>query len=84
MAEPSATNDEIMSLLLGDNEEEEDIRPVVEAVLSMDDVTVEVDQYSIRKPNTTRMANLSLSRLSSSGVKVPTLSSTVASQNPQR
>ena len=50
MADPSSTNDEIMSLLLGENEEDEDEGPVVEAVLSMDDVMVEVDQYAVSQP----------------------------------
>ena len=35
-----------MSLLLGDNEDDEDAAPIVEAVLAMDNVTVEVDQYT--------------------------------------
>ena len=35
-----------MSLLLGDNEDDEDAAPVVEAVLALDNVTVEVDQYA--------------------------------------
>ena len=35
MAAPSSTADEIMGLLLGENEEEEDEGPVVEAVLSL-------------------------------------------------
>ena len=46
MAQPSTTGEEIMSLLLGDNEDDEDAAPVVEAVLAMDNVTVEVDQYA--------------------------------------
>lgn len=45
---PSTTPDnEIMALLLGENEEAEDEGPAVEAVLSMDDVTVDVDQYAV-------------------------------------
>jgi hypothetical protein len=45
---PSTTPDnEIMALLLGENEAEEDEGPAVEAVLSMDDVTVDVDQYAV-------------------------------------
>lgn len=47
MAEPTATGDEIMSLLLGDNEALEEGVEVVEAVLSLDDVTVDVDQYEL-------------------------------------
>ena len=48
MATPSATESDIMSTLLDqetDNEGEEDF--VVEAVLSLEDVTVEVDQFEI-------------------------------------
>lgn len=45
---PSTTPDnEIMALLLGENEEAEDEGPAVEAVLSMDDVTVDVGQYTV-------------------------------------
>lgn len=47
MAEPTATGEEIMSLLLGDNEALEEGVEVVEAVLSLDDVTVDVDQYEL-------------------------------------
>ena len=47
MAEPTATGEEIMSLLLGDNEALEEEVEVVEAVLSLDDVTVDVDQYEL-------------------------------------
>jgi len=52
MAEPTATGEEIMSLLLGDNEALEETAVVVEAVLSLDDVTVDVDQYEISKAET--------------------------------
>jgi hypothetical protein len=47
MAEPTATGEEIMSLLLGDNEALEEEVEVVEAVLSLDEVTVDVDQYEL-------------------------------------
>ena len=82
MAEPSSTNDEIMSLLLGDNEEEEDIGPVVEAVLSLDDVTVEVDQYSIAETEHDEDGQPVPESFEFIGSEGPTLSSTVASQEP--
>jgi hypothetical protein len=50
MAEPRTTGDEIMSLLLGENEGPEETPEVVQAVLSMDDVTVDVDQYTVADP----------------------------------
>jgi len=82
MAEPSTSGEEIMSLLLGENEEEEDIGPVVEAVLALDDVTVEVDQYAATTvqdedgepvPETFEFI----------GSEGPTLSSTVESSEPE-
>lgn len=81
-AEPSATNDEIMSLLLSDNEEEEDAGPVVEAVLSLDDVTVEVDQYSITETEHDEEGEPVPESFEFIGSQGPTLSSTVASQQP--
>ena len=81
-AEPSATNDEIMSLLLSDNEEEEDTGPVVEAVLSLDDVTVEVDQYSITETEHDEEGEPVPESFEFIGSQGPTLSSTVASQQP--
>jgi hypothetical protein len=50
MATPTTSNDDIMSLLLGDNEFEEEAHEVVEAVLTMDDVTVDVGQYDLPVP----------------------------------
>lgn len=50
MAEPTTTGDEIMSLLLGDNEDPEETPEVVQAVLSMDDVSVDIDQYTVADP----------------------------------
>ena len=82
MAEPSSTNDEIMSLLLGDNEEEEDTGPVVEAVLSLDDVTVEVDQYSITETEHDEDGAPVPESFEFIGSEGPTLSSTVTSQEP--
>ncbi|MEK9730967.1 MAG: hypothetical protein VW230_04325 [Candidatus Poseidoniales archaeon] len=43
----STPNSEILDILLSDSEEEEYELMAVEAVLSMDDVVVDVDQYSI-------------------------------------
>ena len=81
-AEPSATNDEIMSLLLSDDEEEEDTGPVVEAVLSLDDVTVEVDQYSIAETEHDEDGEPVPESFEFIGSQGPTLSSTVASEVP--
>ena len=47
MAPSTTPSNEIMALLLGENEEAEDEGPAVEAVLSMDDVTVDVGQYAV-------------------------------------
>lgn len=82
MAEPTSTNDEIMSLLLGDNEEEEDTGPVVEAVLSLDDVTVEVDQYSIAETEVDEDGEPVPESFDFIGSEGPTLSSTVESTAP--
>ena len=45
MASPSSSGEEIMDLLLGENEAIEENMEVVEAVLSLDEVMVDVDQY---------------------------------------
>lgn len=50
MAEPTTTGDEIMDLLLGENEDPEETPDVVQAVLAMDDVTVDIDQYAVAPP----------------------------------
>ena len=78
MAEPTTSGDEIMDLLMGDNEDVEDEKPVVEAVLSLDDVTVEVDQYALSEASQDGedAPAESFDFISSSG---PTLSQTVAS-----
>lgn len=47
MAKPTSSGDEIMSLLLGENEAIEENMEVVEAVLSLDEVMVDVDQYEL-------------------------------------
>ena len=71
-----------VSLLLSDNEEEEDAGPVVEAVLSLDDVTVEVDQYSITETEHDEEGEPVPESFDFIGSQGPTLSSTVASQQP--
>lgn len=77
MAEPTTSGEEIMSLLLGENEEEEDIGPVVEAVLAMDDVTVEVDQYALSAPAEDEDGEPVPEAFEFIGSEGPTLSSTV-------
>ncbi len=78
MAEPTTSGDEIMSLLMGDNEDVEDEKAIVEAVLSLDDVTVEVDQYALSQSvnDDEDAPPETFDFISSSG---PTLSQTVAS-----
>ena len=81
-AEPSASNEEIMSLLLGENEEE-DAPKVVEAVLSMDDVTVDVGQYDptpVEHDGKGEPVPESFDFIGSQG---PTLSSTIASKEAE-
>ena len=83
MAEPSTSSDEIMSLLLGENEEEEDIGPVVEAVLALDDVTVEVDQYAATTTAQDEDGEHVPESFEFIGSEGPTLSSTVESSEPE-
>lgn len=83
MAEPTATGEEIMSLLLGDNEALEETTEVVEAVLSLDDVTVDVDQYEISTAQTDEDGELvpeSFQFIEGDG---PTLSETVSSEEEE-
>ena len=80
MAAPSSTADEIMSLLLGENEEDEG--PVVEAVLSMDDVMVEVDQYAVSAAEQDADGEPVPDSFDFIGSEGPTLSSTVESSEP--
>ena len=77
MAEPTTSGEEIMSLLLGENEEDEDdVLEIVEAVLSVDDVTVEVDQYAV--PETTTEEGVETNEtFEFIGSQGPTLSHTV-------
>ncbi len=84
MAEPSTSGEEIMSLLLGENEEdEEDIGPVVEAVLALDDVTVEVDQYAATTTAQDEDGEPIPETFEFIGSEGPTLSSTVESSEPE-
>ena len=83
MAEPSTTGEEIMSLLLGENEEEEDVGPVVEAVLALDDVTVEVDQYAATAVTQDDGGESVPETFEFIGSEGPTLSSTVESSEPE-
>ena len=77
MAEPTTSGEEIMSLLLGENEEDEDdVLEIVEAVLSVDDVTVEVDQYAVPE-TTTEEENKTNETFEFIGSQGPTLSQTV-------
>lgn len=50
MATPSTSGSDLMNTLLEDNETQED-EAAVEAVLSLDDVAVEIDQYETTNPN---------------------------------
>lgn len=83
MAEPSTSSEEIMSLLLGENEEEEDIGPVVEAVLAIDDVTVEVDQYAATTTGLDKDGEAVPETFEFIGSEGPTLSATVESSEPE-
>lgn len=81
-AKPSASNEEIMSLLLGENEEE-DAPKVVEAVLSMDDVTVEVGQYNLPPVEHDEKGEPVPESFDFIGSQGPTLSSTVTSKETE-
>jgi len=83
MAEPTTSGEEIMNLLLGENEEEEDIGPVVEAVLAIDDVTVEVDQYASTTPAQDEDGQPVPDSFDFIGSEGPTLASTVESSEPE-
>ena len=72
-----------MSLLLGENEEEEDVGPVVEAVLALDDVTVEVDQYAATAVAQDDGGESVPETFEFIGSEGPTLSSTVESSEPE-
>ena len=83
MADPTTSGEEIMSLLLGENEEEEDIGPVVEAVLAIDDVTVEVDQYASTTPAQDEDGTPVPDSFEFIGSEGPTLASTIESSEPE-
>ena len=83
MAEPTTSGDEIMSLLLGENEEAEEPIQVVEAVLSMDDVTVDVGQYDLPEPIQDEKGETVPESFDFIGSQGPTLSKTVAAQDEE-
>ncbi|WP_438995572.1 hypothetical protein [Poseidonia sp.] len=83
MAKPTTTGEEIMGLLLGDNELLEEDAVVVEAVLSLDDVTVDVDQYEISTAQTDEDGEVipeSFQFIEGDG---PTLSETISSEEEE-
>ena len=49
MAEPSSSQSNIMTTLLGDDIEDEQEEHAVEAVLSLDEVTIEIDQFDVNQ-----------------------------------
>ena len=49
MAEPSSSQSDIMTTLLGDDIEDEEEEHAVEAVLSLDEVTIEIDQFDVNQ-----------------------------------
>ena len=75
MATPSSTDSEIMSTLMSDDFEELEEEDAVEAVLTLDEVTVEVDQF---EQSTTDLDTFQF--IESSG---PTLSETKNYQTPE-
>jgi len=79
MAEPTTSGEDIMNLLLGDNEDEDD-EPiqVVEAVLSLEDVTVDINQYAVAEPQHNEEGEVVPESFEFLGSQGPTLSSTVA------
>lgn len=83
MAEPTTSGDEIMSLLLGDNEDVEEAPEVVEAVLSLDDVTVDVDQYSLSAPEQNEEGEEIPESFEFIGSQGPTLSKTVLAEEEE-
>ena len=75
MATPSSTDSEIMSTLMSDDFEELEEEDAVEAVLTLDEVTVEVDQF---EQSTSDLDTFQF--IESSG---PTLSETKNYQTPE-
>ena len=75
MAPPSSTDSEIMSTLLNEEFDEFEEEDAVEAVLTLDDVTVEVDQFDVSKDESS-----DFQFIDSSG---PTLSDTKDYQSPK-
>ena len=83
MAEPTATGEEIMSLLLGDNEILDEAGEVVEAVLSLEDVTVDVDQYELATTETNEDGEEIPEAFQFIEGDGPTLSETVSSEEEE-
>lgn len=83
MAEPTTSGDEIMSLLLGDNEDTEEAPEVVEAVLTMDDVTVDIGQYDLPEPVQNEEGEDVPESFEFIGSQGPTLSKTVAAEEEE-
>jgi len=75
MAPPSSSDSEIMSTLLNEEFDEFEEESAVEAVLTLDDITVEVDQFEVSSDE-----NSDFQFIDSSG---PTLSETKDYQKPQ-
>ncbi|MCH1540585.1 MAG: hypothetical protein L7S56_04015 [Candidatus Poseidonia sp.] len=80
MAEPSTSGDEIMSLLLAENDEKEEEGVVVEAVLTLDEISVEIDQYEVTDPVMNAEGEAEPEGFQFFAASGPTLSSTVESQ----
>ena len=80
MASPTTTNNDIMALLLDDNEEEDEAPVMVEAVLALDDVTVEVDQYAAVETAAVDDEGLTTAAFDYIESAAPALATTVISQ----
>tara|TARA_X000001036_G_scaffold58890_2_gene48622 strand:- start:217 stop:1371 length:1155 start_codon:yes stop_codon:yes gene_type:complete len=83
MASPSSSGEEIMDLLLGENEAIEENMEVVEAVLSLDEVMVDVDQYELSQLETDAEGEVMPESFQFIGGAGPTLSETVASKEEE-
>ena len=83
MATPTTSGDEIMNLLLGENEELEEVLGMVEAVLTMDDITVDVEQYAIHDPLVNDEGEAMPESFEFLGSQGPTLSRTIEVQEDE-
>lgn len=79
-APPTTSNNDIMAMLLGDNEEDDEEAVMVEAVLALDDVTVEVDQYAAVAPSATGEENEDVATFDYIESATPALTTTVVSR----